>query len=282
MEWVEGNTAFLSVVFTWQLPQAYSRCVWHAQQGYRVKAGGTAVSLLPDYLKGVAEVGDSLTCLQRHNPDATRTSLGCPNKCQFCGVQYIEPEFKELPSWFIAPIICDNNLTACSRVHFGKVVDSVKPLKNIDINQGLDARLFRKWHLDRLRELSLYKLRFSWDYMSEEKQVMDTLNMVINSGFPKSKLHVYVLFNHKDSPQEALYKCETLWNMGIIPNIQRFQPLDCLVKNKYIDKAWNRQFLSDFTLYWSRRYLPLGTDRVLRLRRLMDSIRNSNPLERKE
>jgi len=276
LDWTEGTTAYMSVVFTWDLPKAFSRAVWYKQQGYDVQVGGTAIKLLPDYLKPVAMNGGNIPCLQRHNPEATRTSLGCPNKCEFCGVQYIEPEFEELTSWLVAPIICDNNLTACSHSHFGKVVDSVKPLRNIDINQGLDARLFRKWHLDRLRELSLYKLRFSWDYIGEEKQVMDTLNMVINSGFPKSKLHIYVLFNHKDSPQEALYKCETLWNMGVVPNVQRFQPLDCLIKNKHIDEAWTKELLADFTLYWSRRHLPLETHRVLRLRELMNLIRRGD------
>ena len=269
LQWTEGKTAYMSIVFTWDLPRAYSLAIGYRQQGYDVRVGGTAIKLMPNILKDVAINGGDISVLEKHNPDATRTSVGCPRKCSFCGVRLIEPEFLEFPIWRVAPIVCDNNLTACSRAHFNKVVDSLKPVKNIDINQGLDARLFRKWHLDRLRELSLYKLRFSWDYLGEESQVIDTLKMVIDSGFPKAKLHVYVLFNHDDTPQEALYKCEMLWNMGVVPNVQRFQSLDCLVKNKYIDSHWNKLLLTDFTLYWARRYLPLETHRVLRLRELM-------------
>ena len=155
VEWVDGNTAFLSVVFTWQLPKAYSRCVWYAQQGYCVKVGGTAVALMPDYLKGVAEIGNNIPCLQRHNPNATRTTLGCPNKCWFCAAWRIEPEYIELPYWERKPIVCDNNVTAASKAHFDRVVDSLKGLSDVDINQGLDARLLTNYHVERLRELDI-------------------------------------------------------------------------------------------------------------------------------
>ncbi len=40
VDWVEGTTAYLSIVFTWHLPQAYSRCSWYRQLGYRVIVGG--------------------------------------------------------------------------------------------------------------------------------------------------------------------------------------------------------------------------------------------------
>ena len=29
VEWTEDNTAYLSVPFTWNLPEVYSRCVWY-------------------------------------------------------------------------------------------------------------------------------------------------------------------------------------------------------------------------------------------------------------
>lgn len=273
VEWTEKDTAYLSIVFTWQLPKAFSRCAWYKQQGLKVVVGGVAVKLMPDYLRDVAEIRDDIPTLERHNPDATRTSEGCPNKCSFCGVKIIHPIFKELPSWKVAPIICDDNLTACSRSHFNKVIDIMKPVKNVDINQGLDARLLQKWQLDRLQELHLYKLRFAWDNISQESKILGTLEAVINAGFPKSKIHVYVLFNHNDTPEDTLYRCETLWGMGVVPNVQRFQPLDCLMKNQHIDPNWNDQLLRDFTLYWSRRHLPLETHRILRLRKVMDYIR---------
>lgn len=252
VEWVEGDTAYLSIVFTWQLPQAYSRCVWYAQQGFRVKAGGTAVILLPDYLKGVAEIGGNMDVLWRHNPEATRTTLGCPRKCQFCAVRFIYPEFIELPQWARSPIVCDDNLTAASKGHFDRVVDSLTGIANVDINQGLDVRLLTKHHADRLRELDIKKVRIAWDDIKLERYVLSAIQLLTDAGFPKSKIGVYVLFNYKDTFEDALYRCETLKSMGILPNVQRFQPLDCLVKNSYISPNWNKTLLADFTRYWSK------------------------------
>lgn len=91
VEWIEGDTAFLSVVFTWDLQKARARAIWLRQQGYHVRAGGPAVLLMPDYLADVAETGgDDVSALARHNPEATFTSRGCIRKCKFCAVPRIE------------------------------------------------------------------------------------------------------------------------------------------------------------------------------------------------
>lgn len=252
VEWIEGDTAFISVVFTWQLPQAYSRCVWYAQQGYSVKAGGTAVALLPGYLKDVAEIGEHIPCLWRHNSEATRTTIGCPHKCWFCAAWRIEPQYIELKKWERKPIVCDNNLTAASRNHFDRVIDSLKGLLNVDINQGLDARLLTKYHIERLRELDIKKVRIAWDNTKLERVVLGAIQDLLSAGFPKAKIGVYVLFNGDDTPEDAMYRCETLKSLGILPNVQRYQPLDCLKKNTHISPNWDKQMLADFTRYWSK------------------------------
>jgi len=253
IDWTEDDTAFLSITFTWQLPQAYPLCIWYKQLGYHVKVGGVAVSLMPDYLRGVAEIGNNNTdVLWRHNPDATFTSRGCIRTCDFCAVPKIEGELVELQNWEVKPVVCDNNLLACSRRHFDKVIDSLKSLKNVDFNQGLDARLLNAYHISRLRELNLSVVRLAWDHIEEENIVLRAIHALLDAGFPKSKIRAYVLFNYKDTPDDALYRCETLKAMGILPNVQRFQPLDTLRKNSYISPHWNKVLLADFARYWSR------------------------------
>jgi hypothetical protein len=82
-EWTEpacagrGTTAYISVVFTWQLAEAYQRAVWYKTLGYHVRAGGPAVILNPGYLADVAKIGGQVNALPHHNPDATFTSRGC-------------------------------------------------------------------------------------------------------------------------------------------------------------------------------------------------------------
>ena len=60
VEWTEGNTAFISVVFSWHANAAYSRAIYYRQLGYDVKVGGPGVFVLGRMLKGVAQVGGSI------------------------------------------------------------------------------------------------------------------------------------------------------------------------------------------------------------------------------
>ena len=251
VHWVDGDTAYISVVFTWQLPQVYSLCVNYREQGYRVRAGGVAVKLIPEYLSQVAEIDGEVNALPRHNPNATYTSRGCPYRCEFCAVPKIEGPLKELKVYVPKPVVCDNNFLACSRHHFNEVVDRLKPLSEIDFNQGLDVGALRQYHIDRLQELDLLILRFAWDNIRSESVVMQGIEQVVKSGFPKSKIRCYILFNFTDTPEDALYRCTTLKNMGILPNVQRYQPLTTLQKNSHIGHYWNDLLLARFNRYWA-------------------------------
>ena len=48
IHWTENNKAFVSVPFTWNLPEAFSTCVDYKQRGYEVHAGGPATVLIPE------------------------------------------------------------------------------------------------------------------------------------------------------------------------------------------------------------------------------------------
>ena len=43
--WREGDTAFVSVAFTWHLQLALKLCRWNKEAGLRVLAGGPAIDL---------------------------------------------------------------------------------------------------------------------------------------------------------------------------------------------------------------------------------------------
>lgn len=250
--WTQNNSAFVSVPFTWNLPQAYSTCVWLRQEGYDVWAGGPAVSLMPDMLREVAQLGDSVNALPRHNPDATVTSRGCIRHCKFCAVPIIEGDLVELSTWEPKFIVCDNNLLACSRRHFDRVIDSLKPLRGVDFNQGLDARLLTSYHIDRLRELNVSVIRLAWDDVNLESIITDALNRLLAAGFSKRKLRVYVLLGFDDTPEDALYRLETLKARGIRPNPQRYNPLDTLKRDSYVSPNWTDYELHRYMRYWSR------------------------------
>jgi hypothetical protein len=252
IEWTEGDTAYLSVVFSWHLDRAWQRAVWYRALGYRVRAGGPAIDINTEALADVAEVGGEVDALPRHNPKATFTTRGCIRRCPFCAVPRIEGEFRELDNWPIRPTICDNNFLASSRTHFDDAIDKLNPLNNVDFNQGLDSRLLTDYHAERLAELNLRVARLAWDDTAYEAQFMSAYERLRKAGIPASIIRVYVLIGFNDTPEDALYRLQTVKNLGSWPNPMRYQPLDVRRRNGYVAPEWTERQLRDYMRYWSR------------------------------
>jgi len=90
--WVDDRVLFVSVPFTWLMPDLRERIVAGSLEWDHVVVGGPGAVLVnrfyPGYLDGLpVTVGDHCSgMLQRMNPYATRTTLGCPRSCRFCAV----------------------------------------------------------------------------------------------------------------------------------------------------------------------------------------------------
>jgi hypothetical protein len=181
---------------------------------------------------------------------ATFTSRGCNNKCSYCAVPKMEGSLRELPDWPIRPIICDNNLLGCSVSHFDKVIDKLKILPFVDFNQGLEAELFTKHHADRMCELKQPMIRFAFDHVNEESKVMDAIALAQNAGL--KNIGCYVLFNHNDTLEDTLYRLELLRSKNVLPNPMRFQLLDSLYKDNYVDSNWLELDIKRVMRYYSK------------------------------
>jgi hypothetical protein len=85
-EWIEGDTAYLSIAFTWKLQEAWAKAVYYRALGYRVKAGGPGIFTHPLFLENLADLpplardakgnlirspGHYPDALRHHNPMAT-------------------------------------------------------------------------------------------------------------------------------------------------------------------------------------------------------------------
>jgi len=252
VDWTENKSAYISVVFSWQKQKAFQKCVWYRSLGYKVKVGGPAVSYDPTFFDGVAELGSYKDAIRFHNSQATFTSQGCIRNCSFCIVPSIEGQLVEFDNWPIRPIICDNNLLATSKKHFDSVIDKLKPLKGIDFNQGLDARLMTKYHAERLRELKTSCIRLAWDHSRLEKQFMKAFHLLTSAGISTWHIRVYVLLGYNDDPEDARYRLETVKSLKAWPNPMRYQPIDLLQKNSYVNGKWTEKQLKDYMRYWSR------------------------------
>lgn len=244
-KWKIGRTLFLSVVFSWDIPEAVA--IAREYKG-RVVVGGPAVTLNPNPFDGVATISNGppkgIEPILFHNPLATFTTRGCPNSCGFCAVPKIEPEYKELPVFRPAPTICDNNFLAASVAHQERVVESVKHFPLVDFNQGLDASV-----ADRLSKLRL-QARFAFDHISDETAVADAIELCRERV--TKNISVYVLIGYNDTPEDAFYRLEFVRSRKCNPIPMRYQPLNAEKKNEHVHRAWTDRELRAMVKYYFR------------------------------
>lgn len=247
--WSDEEALCISVVFTWNLPIArkYAEAMSRSR---RVRIGGPAVRLMPQFLAGCgAEIGgDYPGVLQRFNPLATRTSVGCIRQCEFCSVPIIEglPVLQrtgkrqaELEDWPDLPVISDNNLLANSIGHFDRVCDRLEKHAWCDFNQGTDARLVTKHHAERLARLKRGVIRLALDSMSYVEAWDRALEMLLRAGVAKRNVRSYVLAAWKHDPSEAWRVCKHVEDAGIKPLPQWFHGLDALEHNIVTEEQAN-------------------------------------------
>ena len=246
VEITEDHRKYLSVVFSWKLEEAVLRYEELLREGYDVEIGGPAA----DYA-GVSSVDGSMDFAHHHNPCATRTSTGCVFNCDFCIVPKVEGGLREKHDWKVAPVVYDNCLNACSRCHFDAVVDSLKGVPDVDLNQGISAALLTQHQADRLAELDLKYVRLAWDTVSYESKFMRGYEILRRAGISKRKIGVYVLIGFRDTPEDALYRLETIRGLGILPFPMRYQPLDTPKRNSYVGEHWTHSELVRYCRYWA-------------------------------
>jgi hypothetical protein len=246
VRWETEDTVYYSVVFSWHIPTIKT-------EKKRVVIGGPGVYANREAVPEGVEIGEPLEkpVLNLHNPFATRTSTGCIRLCKFCIVPDIEGGIKEIPDFIPAPIIIDNNLLACSKKHFDRVIDRFKGIDQCDFNQGLDARLLTTYHARRFAELKHPFIRLAFDDITYEMDFVMAAQMLVQAGIPKSHIPVYVLIGFDDTPANALYRLECVTDMGLIPFPMRYQPINTMKKNNYIGDSWTHDELDRYMAYWS-------------------------------
>ena len=186
LAWVCDQVFNISVVFSWDINKAHLMAYRAMDRGFKVVIGGPATHKFTE--------GEEI--VTRYNPCATFTSRGCIRQCKFCLVPKLEGGLRELKQWTPRPVICDNNLLACSRRHFDKVMDSLK---------GIEM----------------------------ESKVMSAINMLRENGIPKRKIGVFILIGFEDTPDDALYRLNTIRNMGFYPFPMRYQRLDAVLESMF-------------------------------------------------
>ncbi len=253
VSWEDSKCKYFSIVFSWDLWNWCQNIKPHLFDNKKYIVGGPAVLAHPEWVPEWIEIRKNMDkpILPKHCSLATRTTLGCIRKCPFCIVPEMEGKFRELDDWENKPVLIDNNLLACSRKHFDKVIDRLKKLDWSDFNQGLDVRLLTEYHAERFAELKNPYIRLSLDDTKTESQFLRGFSLLLDAHIPVSKISVYVLIGYNDSPEDALYRLNLVKSLGALTNPMRYQPLDAKHKNSYVYPGWTNSLLIKYMRFWS-------------------------------
>lgn len=259
-EWTDGDTAFLSVAFTWLLDKAYSRALWYRALGYKVKAGGPALFLvkMQHELSEFAEVGGEIAdAIVRHNPLATIASRGCPVGCWFCIVPAMEgKDFTLIEDFPVRPILCDNNLSALpvdyQNYIISRYTETGTPL--IDANSGFEPQTFTPDVYERWRPLindGKGPWRFAYDESKEGEDVRRVMRMLASE--PSKRKRVYVLIGNEPFA-ECMSRIQEVIHHGCEPHVQPVMKLNALVREPWVRFDWTAQKLNDVAR-WANGFL---------------------------
>lgn len=241
-EWTEGDTAFLSVAFTWKLDDAYQKAIYYRALGYKVRAGGPGIFTRKHYLADVAELGGEppADALIRHNPMATIASRGCPVGCWFCIVPKMEGrEFTLLPDFEPRPVLCDNNLSALPADFQDHIVARYQaacvPL--LDANSGFEPRTFDQDVLERWKPINRGPWRFAYDDAGDGPHVERVMLMLDRAGVSARRHQVYTMIGNE--PFEAcMHRIQQVIGWGGEPYAQPYMKLNALEKRPHVRFDW--------------------------------------------
>lgn len=256
VHWREGDTAFISVAFTWQLAGARRIAEYYRSLGCSVRAGGPGTFTRKQYLADLCEVGGSIPdAIARHNPMATRASYGCPVGCWFCIVPKMDGKtFTLLPDFTPRPVLCDDNLSALPEEFqhhiIGRYLDTGVPL--LDANSGFEPRTFDRWTYRRWSVINKGPWRFGFDETTEGDHVARVFRLLRAKGVPPRRKQVYTMIGHEPFAH-CMERIKRVRMEGGEPYAQPFIKLNSLTKEPSVRHDWTPELLRQVQRWVNRR-----------------------------
>jgi len=273
MDLLDAGKAYFSVCFTWDLPQAVED-INQARNYCEVEVGGPAATAMPEYIKGHTGIQPHVGLDQRFenmqgNFGAGVSSRGCPRACSFCIVNKIEgrkivcyPDFAIPVGGFTGvgnnPYMLDNNILATPDDHQILFVERLKNVRNLDLNSGMDCRIFAKdpeKYWNRFRRLKLECWRFAYDVEEEREPLKICAEFLASKGIDYRHQIIFCLCG---GPGQTFDMCverlEFIKDLGCSPYPMRFRPLDAMQK-PYTPPGWREGDLELLYNYFAVPYI---------------------------
>jgi hypothetical protein len=252
---------YFSIIFTWDIPAMIQAVNLVRSWGKKVEIGGPAATFMNRYIAKHTGINPHLGLDFRfeHVPgdyEMTFTSRGCPWKCRYCGVRRVEPEAIEYDDFPLARRIGDNNINQTSWAHQELVVNKMVKIRGkVDINSGFDVRVFNEKHYALYSRLKLLQWRFAFDSMDVWADVWRVSKMMREHGHDRHKVTFYCLTGFPGTtPEENLFRLETIRELGMNPYPMRFIPLNSLT-HRYVGPGFNEDILFRMNTYYQTPYL---------------------------
>lgn len=203
-----GGIVHVSCTFSYDRSKAEDLAIQWKRQGYDVEVGGPAYETPGDeFVPGVYMKRGYVI-----------TSRGCPNKCWFCSVWKKEKGLKLLPIRE-GYIINDDNLLACPESHIRAVFDMLrKQTFPAEFAGGLEAKLFKEWHVELLNSIRFNQLWFAYDTPDDYEPLVEAGRVLIDADISLNHRRCYVLIGYPgDTLDNADKRLRRAWTAGFIP-----------------------------------------------------------------
>lgn len=224
------DLAFMSKIFD------FSPNVTHRIHADVVSRGGTGYDLTSVL---VPEAENSYPDYETFGCDYAVgfTTRGCVRSCPFCVVpqkEGIVHRVADLSDFWHGQEkiqLLDNNLTA-SPTDFERTCLQLADSKAlVNFSQGLDLRLITYEQVRLLKKVKRWKqIHFAWDNIKEETEILRGINILKQESFSLHYIMVYVLIGYDSTPEEDLYRVETLRKLGVDPFVMPFNKKDSYQK----------------------------------------------------
>ena len=174
-----------------------------------------------------------------YNFSVQRFSIGCIRKCPFCLVSEKEGAIKsvkpmELNNYRIGGGIevIDNNFFA--NPEWERAVEWLNKT-NLPVNlHGVDARVMCRDHAKAINSMKLKgNIHIAWDL--PEIDLTEKL-ITMTEWIKPYKITCYVLVGFNSTPEQDLWRLDTLKSLGILPFVQPYRDFD----NKRIPTAYEK------------------------------------------
>ncbi|MBI4303867.1 MAG: hypothetical protein HY665_05970 [Chloroflexi bacterium] len=259
------NLIYLTSLFTYSWKPIHEAAAFYRAlyPCATIVLGGIYATLMPEHAKlaDVDEVHKGLVMeAEQFRPDFTlapdwQSSImfgtrGCIRKCAFCAVPRLEgktwgpahgirdlrfPGHRKVVLW-------DNNILGVP--NWRDVIAELREMDvEVDFNQGLDARLITEDVARELAGLRIRPIRMAYDIPSERKALEQAIPALEAAGFNRRRMIVYTLYNFTDTPTDFWHRVTDLLSWGAVSYPMRYEPLNSLVKNKYVSPHWTAQQL---------------------------------------